>query len=265
MSLPVPCVRGVRPSAGFTLIELVIVVVLMGIMGTFATRFITHSVQGYMDTAQRQQLANRALIGAEKISRALRTALPASVRTATGCIEFIPVLAASHYVSVPITVAADRFQAVAAGLASTVTGRVAVYPSVTADLYNPGNDSAITSSNASIPQGNGEITVSLGNQHQFPTDSPSRRFYLVSTPTAFCQQGDLVYRYRNYGFNSVASLPPASAQKDILMNRLEPDSLGFTFQPTSLTRSAVVHFNFELVEGDTDYRIEQEVNLRNVP
>ena len=252
-------------TTGFTLIELIIVIVLIGIIGTVSTRFIVNSVQGYVDTAARQSLANSAFVSAEKISRSLRAALPNSVRASSGCIEYIPIEVASHYTDIPVTVAADSFTAVSGRRSSVVKGRAVVYPITTDDLYAPGNNKAITAVTATLPAGTGEVTVALTGNHQFPTNSPTRRFYIVGQPVAFCQQGTRLYRYSGYGFNDSVSLPPASASRDILVNQVSAGSLTFNYLPASLVRNAVVNFSFTLVNGDESYRIEQEANLRNVP
>ena len=253
---------------GVTLIELILVIVLIGVLGVGVTRFITASVEGYVDTATRQQLAGSAVTAAERMSREIRNALPSSIRinAAQSCVEFIPVMYASNYVSVPTTLAANSFQAVG-GLTSGLTGRISVYPISVTTLYDPGIDTAITSLDATYPAGGGEVTITLGGNHQFPTDSPQRRFFLTSQPVAFCQVGARIYRFANYGFNDPASLPPSTdtTDGDVLLTGLATGSVVFDYNPASLVRNAVVNFTYTLQRKGESYSLEQEVNIRNVP
>src|SRR3990167_327162 len=101
-------VKGRVNQSGFTLIEMVITIVLIGILGVGMSRFIGQSVQGVKDTAERQQLSAIGWITSEKISREIRDALPNSFRLNSGgsCIEFIPTVAGTDYLTVPVVSAA---------------------------------------------------------------------------------------------------------------------------------------------------------------
>ena len=96
-------------QCGFTLIELIVVIVLLGILGFGTTQFIINSSQSYVDTARRERQGSAARTAIEKMSRELRNALPNSVRTSAGnsCIEFVPVLGGSIYTSLPTTTASS--------------------------------------------------------------------------------------------------------------------------------------------------------------
>lgn len=65
-----PCVKGIKKPAGFTLVELIMVIVVLGILATGSVRFIALSAEGLVDTGARQALASSATIAVEKIGRA---------------------------------------------------------------------------------------------------------------------------------------------------------------------------------------------------
>lgn len=69
-----------RLARGFTLVEMVIVIVITGIIGTMVAVFIRVPVQGYMDVAARAALADTADTAARRLTRDVRLALPNSVR-----------------------------------------------------------------------------------------------------------------------------------------------------------------------------------------
>ncbi|MGL5286554.1 MAG: PilW family protein, partial [Aeromonas sp.] len=67
-------------SRGFTLIELVMVVLLLGILATFSTQFVSISTRIYGDASAREQLMSDARFALERLNRELRDAVPGSVR-----------------------------------------------------------------------------------------------------------------------------------------------------------------------------------------
>src|SRR6056297_2586468 len=89
-------------SRGFTLVELIMVIVLLAIVATISVQFVALSTQGAIDTGERQQRALKAVVISEQISRMLREAFPLSVRpTGAGCIEWLPIAGATTYVDLP--------------------------------------------------------------------------------------------------------------------------------------------------------------------
>ncbi|MFE8072911.1 prepilin-type N-terminal cleavage/methylation domain-containing protein [Marinobacteraceae bacterium S3BR75-40.1] len=260
---------------GFTMVELIIVIIVMAIVATISVRFVTLSTQGAIDNSVRQRLAQAAAVINAQVSRALRNALPGSVRELDGgrCIEWIPIEAASVYLSVPINTAANTFEAVAYRPGSDVGGRIAVYPIAgnPYDLTSPG----VVSPNATVPAGSGQVTVSLDANHRFVTDSPTRRFFLIDSPRTFCQGSGsaFLYRYQGYGFNgtaagTLANLPTTfGGGRSVIGARLEVGSVNFSYQAPTLTRNGVVAFQYTLVDeaSDETLAVSQEVQVRNVP
>ncbi|ATD61879.1 prepilin-type cleavage/methylation domain-containing protein [Janthinobacterium svalbardensis] len=70
-----------RPrQRGFTLIELIVVIVITAIVAGMVTLFIRAPVQSYLDVAARAELADSADLATRRITRDVRLALPNSVR-----------------------------------------------------------------------------------------------------------------------------------------------------------------------------------------
>ncbi|WP_426086722.1 pilus assembly FimT family protein [Janthinobacterium sp. PSPC1-1] len=65
---------------GFTLIELIVVIVITAIVAGMVTLFIRAPVQSYLDVAARAELADAADLATRRITRDVRLALPNSVR-----------------------------------------------------------------------------------------------------------------------------------------------------------------------------------------
>lgn len=257
-----------QSQRGFSLIELIMVIVILGALGTGITTFITRSIGGYIDTGERQRMATAGLVAAEKLTRELRAALPNSVRTnaANNCVEFIPIRAASSYTDIPLDSAGTTIEAVSGQRAAAVSGHVAVYPISSSELYTPSPSSALTAATATLPPGSDPVSLTLSSAHRFPLHSPARRIYIVGTPESYCQTGSRIVRHSNYGFNAGAgSLPPPDGEIALLINQVQPGSALFNFSPASLVRNAVVNFRFILAEGDEQLVVEQEAAIRNLP
>jgi MSHA biogenesis protein MshO len=256
---------------GFTLVELVMVIVLLAIVATISVQFVTLSTRGAIDVGARQQRALAGVMLSEQISRAVREALPTSIRTnASGsCLEWMPIVAASNYLNLPSGLTPGSFEAVPLASGGSASGRVVVY-GYGSNVYNPTNPGPI-SPPASVPAGPSPVTVSLdgGATHRFSAQSPERRFYVVANPVSICQAGAFLYRYKNYGINTspASGLPASYPGREVMAATLVPGTLDFQVTPPSLQRGAVVSFSFDLEDpesGETT-SISQEVQVRNVP
>lgn len=86
-------------SSGFTLIEMVMVIVITGIIGSMVAVFIKWPVQQYMDVARRAELTDIADTAFYRLASDISTAVPNSVRIcgASPCIEFLPVKEVGRY------------------------------------------------------------------------------------------------------------------------------------------------------------------------
>jgi MSHA biogenesis protein MshO len=86
-------------SRGFTLIELIMVIVIMGIISAAAAVFIRGPIEGYVAANRRAQLSDSADIAIRRLSRDVRLALPNSVRVGGGSqfLEYIPTTTGSRY------------------------------------------------------------------------------------------------------------------------------------------------------------------------
>ena len=69
-------------NKGFTLIEIIVVVVVMGILGAFGFHFVSTSIHTYSIMEKQKSLFDQATMVMERISRELRDA--ESITTATG-------------------------------------------------------------------------------------------------------------------------------------------------------------------------------------
>jgi len=268
---------------GFSLIELIVVIVVLGIISVGSTQYIVNSAESYRDTALRERQGSAARVAIEKISRELRNALPNSARTSASneCLEFVPVLGGSVYTSLPLLSASSAFTSVPFITdGAPALGRVAVYPLSTVEIYAPSTTSASASSisppldSSQVPadlEGSSEISVQLQSAHRFPFDSPQRRWFMVSDPVSFCvDPAGRLFRYSGYGFSAVQPVPGTfpSGQEQVSAGRAllaRGVSGSFVVQPATLQRNALVQLDLDFREQGEGLRLNHEVQLRNVP
>lgn len=85
---------------GFTLIEMIVVIVITGIIAGIVAIFIQAPVQGYIDSSRRAELTDIADTALRRMARDVRLAVPNSVRTAAcpgPCFEFVLTKSGGRY------------------------------------------------------------------------------------------------------------------------------------------------------------------------
>ena len=89
---------------GFTLVEMIMVIVIMGIIGGIVAVFLRSPVEGYVASARRAEMTDIADTALRRINRDLRSALPNSVRVTGTCngtttcyLEFLPTTGGGRY------------------------------------------------------------------------------------------------------------------------------------------------------------------------
>ncbi|WP_421841131.1 PulJ/GspJ family protein [Marinobacter algicola] len=257
-------------QSGYTLIELIMVIVLLSIVATVSVRFVGLSTQGALDTSARQLRALQSVVISEQLTRDLREAFPLSIRSTGSCIEWLPMEAGTNYLNPPATEVNQIEIAEFAQSPAFNNKRVVIYGygTSTGDVYtgaNPGPVSSAVSGINNTASSGLPATISLSANHRFDTTSPAQRLFLVGEPVSICQSGRFLYRYSGYAPTSIQPDPPAVTPEVLAAS--VTGTVNFRFQPASLQRAAVVQFTFDLVsaDGSETTTVSQEVQIRNVP
>lgn len=268
-------------AKGFTLIELVIVIVILAILGVFSFGYISFGAQIFSDTRARQQLIAESRFAIERLTKELKYVVPRSVRVSTACIEFVPFVASSRYLELPqgLTAGSDEFIAIEPQSDTALVGQwLFVYPTQIAHVYGLSSSrrQQIQSINAIAGQPELIQVEFTGAATTFSQQSPGRRYFIGSTPVSWCydDSSQRLLRFANYGYNStqpsLSTLASGSANVEVMMttliNNLSTGQLPFSVSPASLQRNSLVLLNWQV--GSTtgeNIQINHEVHLPNVP
>lgn len=265
------CQPSLRGCQGFSLVEVVFVMVILGIIASIGSSFIMTAVDGYQATKGRVQLANRGRLALEQMALQLRLAVPNSVRVSeTGnCVEFMPIAAAGQYqgaLADPENKLSESssLSAVPFNIDFGTPAHVVVAPYFSSEIYASSSPSAIVGVGS---LGAEPITeVSFAGSHRFMRNSVSKRFYLAASPVRFCLSGDQLLTFLEYGLDT-ASLGDGNpgGRSALMADKVSAVDRAFRLYPGSEVRNAAVLIQLRFSDNGERLELTQEVFIRNVP
>jgi MSHA biogenesis protein MshO len=269
---------------GFTLIELVLVITILGIMAVGISGFITLSTQTYLNATNRDELIGNARFVIERLNRELRDAVPNSIRVISlgpsfDCVQFTPIEASGVYLDVPVSPepaskvlsvipfndsAGDPYQC-NAGCSDLVT----IYPLEHEDIYDDastdsGKIFSIENVDASVEPW--QINISNDNDIIVDEDSPTKRFYITRDQVSYCAFSGFIIRFQGNITDGATSIP--GIRRHHMAGYLVQDFGGrppFTYEEATLQRNAVVQLHLQFTNEGENYVFDHEVHIQNVP
>lgn len=273
-------------QSGFTLVELIMVIVIMGVIGSTVAVFMKAPIDAYFDTARRAGIADVADTTVRRMARDLRKALPNSIRLGGAggnqCVEFIPTRMGARYRAQDIVpspsdntglrfdAADSRFNMLGINTALPTDQRIQVNDVVA--IYNldiPGasaylaNNTATVSAVAPDPANPNETRIDLSPAFQFPLESPTRRFQVIPNDeriVSYMCSGGRLYRNANYAYAPSCPTPIAGTTPTIAMAAI----CDFAYQ-THDERNGLVKLSLTFSNAGESVSIYHEVHVNNTP
>lgn len=277
----------IRGSKGFTLIEMIIVIVITGIIASTVAIFIKPAIDSYTASVHRAELTDAVDTALRRLSRDVRTAVPNSLRQHSNtCIEYAPIRAAGRYRrernvagddELSFSAADNQFDVLNMTPAGTVPApgdQVVIYNlgQDVADLYAAGNN------RGAVAAGSTAALVQLSPSKLFPLASPNASFQLVpaSGPVALvCTgvgtvagsgSGRLVAR-TGQGYVAATGTCPAvvagTTTDTILVDRVSACS--FNYNSDVLRRHGLLTVSLSLMRDGETVNLVQQIHIDNVP
>lgn len=279
-----------RIQAGFTLLEAIVSLVILGILAGMVAVFIRAPVDAYVDTARRAALTEAADGAIRRIGRDIQSALPNSFRPpadgSTACFEFLPVLGSGRYRVerdgsnsatddvLDFSLADNGFDVLAQIGLDTLSGtnHVVVYnlgiPGASAYNSPAQNRAQIQSVNFPAP-GGATARIALNGTFQFPFESPSRRFQVIGNESVvYTCAGNSIWRStRALGSAALASCPAAGGAE--LVGNVDCTQSFFNYAPANATRQGMVEIRLTMSAltptGVESIRLYDRVSVNNAP
>lgn len=266
-----------RDARGFSLIELVVVIVLIGVLATVSAALIRQPIDASADVQRRARLADAADQAMARMSRDLRLALPNSIRASADgrAIEMLIAPMAGRYRARPrttptsegvgdvldFTVADASFDLLAPLPAVPTAGQWAV-------IYNL----AASGTQANAWAGDNRTTIGAGSTaqritlaaaFQFPFPSPAQRVYIVEEAVQYrCTSDGELRRHAGYAPGVTMVVPPAGVSS-LLAEGITLCS--FRFDAGNASRQGLASLSLAISREGESVNLLKSVHLPNLP
>jgi MSHA biogenesis protein MshO len=274
-------------QAGFSLVEMIMVVVITGILGAIVAVFIQRPVTSYVASSNRAALSDVADLSLRRIQRDVRRALPNSVRTtvsgaASAYLELVPTLAAGRYEN---STAANCFT-------TTKCSSLVVLGTLIANAHeHAGKKLVVFNASNNFPGGCAANSVYCGNDLVTIADSvaasgsppkgsftfspavqinatgatAAHRFQIVEGPVSYECNPTTKQLLKHWGYGFQASQPTgfSSGSTALLADNID---CSFTYQVGSLQHSILgMSVTLRTSDGSESVSLYHEVAVNNVP
>lgn len=283
-----------RPSlaGGFTLIESIIVILLIGILAVVSAVFIVQPFQAARDMTRRAELVDAAETALNRMTREIRLAVPNSVRVDGNALEFLRTSTGGRYRRLQApgpgseevlnpTQPNGTFDVLGGlreggGVQTRAAGRdcadgsgdcIVLNNTGTAgfDAYDGETVAAITGTAGlgDADRTNDELTYDTGGSSPaFPGHSPNQRFQVLDTVVSYVCEAGGINRYAGYGLEANQPNPPTETP-DLLASDVV--ACDFSYDGGVGQRHGLVTIDITIRRDGETVRLVDQAHVVNVP
>ena len=291
-----------RPEAGFTLLELVLVVAISSIVAGMLNSFIRRPMEAYRDMERRATLVDVAETALRRMARDVRASLPNSLRVSGDkrSLEILHLADGARYREDPgtnpttsedhtdpndwLSFSGDtQFNILGRlshldpnyGQALTAGTRLAIYNTSTnvyTDAATSANPGVITpaATTITVTDDVDEDKLTLSSSFEFLLRSPRQKVYVIESPVSYiCDlTGETITRYGSYNINAIQPTDPgvaplSAAASALVTNRVA--ACEFIYDPGTPSRAGLLTIALTLSEAGEQIRLFQQVHVNNTP
>ena len=275
---------------GFTLIEMITVIVLLGVISVGIAHFFNFAAQTFVNASERDQLISSARFSVERLNRELRSALPNSARvlniSGAHCLEFVPIVATATYLDLSNANPVDEIEVIEFNEINqqpqqsydcvSCNDNLIIYPLSNDDVYaDPTQTSGQLFSLSSVDKttsGNPDIwLLKLANTVTIEQLSPTDRFYIVNQVVRYCEENSELSRITDYNLSDLFeqltnNVKPTINSTKVLM--AENVSVEFKVDDATLYRNSIVQVKLTFSrpsDSDESVSFNHEIHISNTP
>jgi MSHA biogenesis protein MshO len=276
-------------ARGFTLLELVLVIVITGVMGASFAMFFKPAMDAYFDSRRRAMLTDTADTALRRMARDVRRAVPNSIRIPSDqCFELVPTKAGGLYRRATdiVNASSDPLDTTGADISFDVLSPLAAAP-VNGDFVVIGNQNTNdvydtsgaaktrgTVSTWTVPPAPGGANVGVGRialdvATQFPSGYDGGRFQVVDkieqSVFYICDgAGSLMRLVRTFNASYPTACPATTGAVPLATNVA---TCSFVYDPAhgATQQSGFVWMQIELTSGRETIALAYGAHVSNVP
>ena len=266
-------------SSGFTLVEMVMVIIILGVMVLGVSSFVIMGTRIFVESTTVDQVLSQSRFVMERMTREIRNAVPNSLRVTTNpatfqCIEFVPIQASASYLDLPISPEATSLTGtvMTPSLGINKDHRILVYPLQLTHIYSA-TPTASEGRLFDIDKYDATTnTVTFERAVRFSEASPRSRFFMVDNAVSYCffANGN-IRRYASYNIFNVTQPTPTQMggdAKSALMAEnvvIKDGNWPIFYTPGTLINNAVVQLTPQFEVNGQAFQYQHQVQVVNVP
>ncbi|MDO6444732.1 type II secretion system protein [Colwellia sp. 1_MG-2023] len=253
-------------QSGFTLVELVTVIIILGILAVGMGNFLQFGSRIFTETSARDQLVSSARFAIERLNREVRHAVPNSVKevNANGnCLSFYPTIASTVYIDIPVSPEADNDEITIIPFDDNtvaLANNVIVYPLMATD-FEPSVNTKYHPFTLPIDKTATPWVLSFSSPVSFANDSPTQRIFFYGDEVSYCVVGTQLIR---------SASGNSSVMADDILNYYSTNNMAaFKVTEATQTRNATIQVRLQFgvngEESGEQVTFNNEIQVPNVP